>query len=423
MSNTSFGISDPLVAAFVNSRVANHVSARSDLAAILAKYRHDGGQCVVKNNREVWIYDLASTDPAATGLVIVPNDIAAEAAYIANPTSVAGRWVLANSQSAVGLAGTWKQPVRAASTTNLVATRTANVLLADANGALGTMDGVTLAAGDRVLLKNQTTGADNGIYVVTSLGGASAKFKFTRATDMDTTAKTATGSRIPVTEGAKHVGQVFVLNTTSITLNTTALVFQNMTLPQATRYVRGVVTSSIADLTAFTVASDDGLTYAEGDRLLYVNSAAGTAQGIYVVGKVTTGTAALTLTGDWRSGSVQPGGVEVVVNEGTTFGGTRWFATLAGPITVGVSSPAFYPRQYTVTPSALAGTPGVRAVSNLWLLHATRSTVQLTRRAAAGTLGHLSMETLTAGAGTGSFTITSSGNETSTVDATIINRA
>ncbi len=419
MSNEKFGISNPIIEAFINARVLGHVDARSDLSAIVARRRVTGTSCNVLGTHETWIWDAASTDPATTGLVIVPDDIAALATYIDDQASEPGRWILANSQSTGGLASTWKLPVRAASTTNFAGTRTGNVLLASSNGALAAMDGVTLAVGDRVLLKNQTTGADNGIYVVGSLGGASAKASFTRASDANTTAKLATGSRIPVTEGAKHVGQVFVLNTTSITLNTTALVFQNMTLPQATRYVRGVVTSAIADLAAFTVASDDGLTYAEGDRLLYVP--ASSVAGIYVVGKVTAGVAALTLAGDWRSGSVQPGGVQVLVNEGTTWGGTRWFASLAGPITVGASSPAFYPKEYTTTSANLSGTPGTLAISNVWIRHATGSSVTLSRRAPGGTLGHLSFGVLTAGAGSGSFTITSSGNETSTVDYTIRN--
>ncbi len=69
---------------------------------------------------------------------------------------------------------TWKNSVKAATT--------ANVTLA--GGAPNTLDGVTLAANDRVLVKNQTTTAQNGIYVVTTLG-TGANGTWTRATDMD----------------------------------------------------------------------------------------------------------------------------------------------------------------------------------------------------------------------------------------------
>lgn len=64
----------------------------------------------------------------------------------------------------------WKEAVRAASTAN------GTLATAYANGQV--IDGVTLATGNRILIKNQTTGAENGIYVVTA--GAP-----TRATDAD----------------------------------------------------------------------------------------------------------------------------------------------------------------------------------------------------------------------------------------------
>lgn len=62
------------------------------------------------------------------------------------------------------------------------AATTANVTLA--GGAPNTLDGVALVANDRVLVKNQTTTNQNGIYVVTTLG-TGANGTWTRATDMD----------------------------------------------------------------------------------------------------------------------------------------------------------------------------------------------------------------------------------------------
>src|ERR1700742_1860668 len=56
----------------------------------------------------------------------------------------------------------WKAAVRAATTNN------GALATAYANGSV--IDTVTLATGDRVLLKNQTTQSDNGIYVVQASG-------------------------------------------------------------------------------------------------------------------------------------------------------------------------------------------------------------------------------------------------------------
>lgn len=112
-----------------------------------------------------------------------------------------------------------KDPVRAASTAN-VAIATGLV-----NGAA--IDGVTLATGDRVLLKNQTAAAENGIYVVVASGAAS------RATDADASAEVTRGMATTVLEGTnKGTGAAqanpltYILSTADpITLGTTALTF------------------------------------------------------------------------------------------------------------------------------------------------------------------------------------------------------
>lgn len=101
-----------------------------------------------------------------------------------------------------------KQSVRAATTGNITLSNTQ------------TVDGVTLVAGDRVLVKNQSTAADNGIYVVVS-GGA-----WTRATDADTDAEVTPGMFTFVEEGTTNADSGWVLTTNgSITVGSTALAF------------------------------------------------------------------------------------------------------------------------------------------------------------------------------------------------------
>lgn len=102
----------------------------------------------------------------------------------------------------------WKDSVRAASTVNGT--------LATAYESGDILDGVTLATGDRILLKNQTTGAENGIYVVNASGAP------TRATDADSAAELR-GSAVFVEEGTANADKLFTLTTDAITLGTTAL--------------------------------------------------------------------------------------------------------------------------------------------------------------------------------------------------------
>lgn len=107
---------------------------------------------------------------------------------------------------------TMKKAVRVATT--------ANGTLATAYENGDTVDGVVLATGDRILLKDQTTGAENGIYTVNASGAP------TRATDADLSAKVTAGLMVYVAEGTANADTLWALTTnTAITLGTTALVF------------------------------------------------------------------------------------------------------------------------------------------------------------------------------------------------------
>lgn len=184
--------------------------------------------------------------------------------------------------------------------------------------------------------------------------------------------------------------------------------------------VRAVVTSNVADLAAFTVATHDGLTFVEGNYVLLAKQTTAAQDGIYVVGAVSVGAAPLTRASDWAASSVQPANSVVLVGEGTKWKNSRWFASVAGAVTVGTTSPAFYPERVKATTVAM--TAGSVAVSNEWILSDSTSVAMLSAKTPGGTQGSLSCGTLTAGAGSGSFTITSSSNtDTSTVSYVIEN--
>ncbi|MDG0815091.1 tail fiber domain-containing protein [Bdellovibrio svalbardensis] len=89
---------------------------------------------------------------------------------------------------------------------------TANITLSGTQ----TIDGVSVIAGDRVLVKNQTTDSQNGVYVVAA--GA-----WTRATDMDAWTETI-GYHVQVSEGSAGAGMSFSSSTVpSGTIGTTSL--------------------------------------------------------------------------------------------------------------------------------------------------------------------------------------------------------
>ena len=84
---------------------------------------------------------------------------------------------------------------------------------------LQTIDGVSLSAGYRVLVKDQNSAAQNGIYVV-------AAGPWLRASDADTSSKMKPGTTVFVSEGSANKDTSFTLVTDdAITLGSTALTF------------------------------------------------------------------------------------------------------------------------------------------------------------------------------------------------------
>ena len=92
-------------------------------------------------------------------------------------------------------------------------------------GSSVTIDGVTLSTGDRVLVKDQSTASENGIYRYEQSGSVD---DFIRATDADNSpaGEVTSGMFTFVEDGSTHANSGFVLSTTgSITLGSTSLAF------------------------------------------------------------------------------------------------------------------------------------------------------------------------------------------------------
>lgn len=113
-----------------------------------------------------------------------------------------------------------KGSVRAASTANVTVTYTATGGTAGRGQitvAPNTLDGVTLANGNRVLLKNQTTAAQNGIWVVTT-AGTGATGVWDRASDFDTDAEVTDGAFTFIEEGTQAASGWILTTANPITI-------------------------------------------------------------------------------------------------------------------------------------------------------------------------------------------------------------
>jgi hypothetical protein len=125
----------------------------------------------------------------------------------------------------------WKQAVRAATT--------ANGTLSSAFENGDTVDGVTLATGDRILIKNQSAGAENGIYVVAASGAPA------RATDADSGAELVNAT-VYVSEGTTNADTQWTCTTNAtITVGSTSLAFAQLAAGTG-----GTITALTGDVTA-----------------------------------------------------------------------------------------------------------------------------------------------------------------------------
>jgi hypothetical protein len=127
-------------------------------------------------------------------------------------------------------------PAAAATTANLTATYNngtggvgATLTNAGAQAAFA-VDGYTATLNARILVKNQTAGAENGVYTVTTLGSGSTNWVLTRATDMDTAGSGADqvgpGDYFFVSSGTQNGGSAWVITTPlPITIGTTPITF------------------------------------------------------------------------------------------------------------------------------------------------------------------------------------------------------
>ncbi len=132
---------------------------------------------------------------------------------------------------------------------------TSNITLATPGA---TIDGVTLANGDRVLLKDQSTGSENGIYDFN--GGSSA---LTRSADADNSTEVKPGTQVFVSEGSVNGNSTWQITTDGpIVLGTTALTWAQT--GSGTSYTAGNGLSLTGSSFSVNPATNGGLAVAAG---------------------------------------------------------------------------------------------------------------------------------------------------------------
>lgn len=174
-----------------------------------------------------------------------------------------------------------KDSVRAATTGNITLSGTQ------------TVDGVSLLAGDRVLVKNQSTASENGIYDVVS-GGS-----WTRSADANVSSEVTSGLFVFVEEGTTNADSGWVLTTDgSITLGSTSLAFVQFS--GAGQITAGAgLTKTGNTLDVGTASASRIVVNADNIDLATTGVSQGTYKSVTVdtYGRVTAGTNPTTLAG------------------------------------------------------------------------------------------------------------------------------
>lgn len=189
--------------------IATGATANSADATLLARANHTGTQlaATISNfDTQVRTSRLDQMAVPTASVSMNTQKITNLAAPTADSDAATKKYV---DDSIAGLS--WKDEVR-------VATTVAGTLATSfANGQ--TIDGVTLVTGDRILIKDQSTASQNGIYTVNASGAP------TRAVDANSAAEIQ-GAAVYVSAGTTNGGTRWVNNNTgAITLDTTALTF------------------------------------------------------------------------------------------------------------------------------------------------------------------------------------------------------
>lgn len=352
----------------------------------------------------------------------------------------------------------WKLPVRAASVSNQ----------ASLSGSL-TIDGISTTAGDRILLKNQSTASQNGIYVASA--GA-----WSRSTDMDGAGEAA-GALVYVNEGSTQADTAWRVTTDeTITIGSTSLTWVqfgggagsvdfasvNAALATANADINvnstqidglayptspaggnaeatnvgfvnilsgathkyPVRVASTANVTLSGLQTIDGVSLSSGDRVLLKNQTTPSQNGIWRC-----------LSGSWDHPFDYGSGFDkdhvaghvVYVMEGSTQSDTLWANTTDGTITVDSTSLAYVQIDQK---AILAGT-GLTRSTNTLSVNTSQNISTLSNLTSngfvktSGGTGALSIDTSNYITGNQTITLSSdvTGSGTTAITATIANNA
>ena len=203
ISNTEFGYLNG-VSSNIQTQLDAKGASNANLTAIGNLATTDGNFIV--GSGSTWVAETGSTARSSLGLGTISTQAA-------NSVSISGGTITglgAPSSGSDAATKTYVDDLVAGLKTRIIcrAATTGNVTLSSDLQNGDSLDGITLATGDRVLVKDQSTGSQNGIYTVVASGTAS------RDTDFDAIGELA-GQLVIIQEGSVNAEKMFLCTTDS----------------------------------------------------------------------------------------------------------------------------------------------------------------------------------------------------------------
>ena len=194
----------------VSSAIQTQIDAKqasdADLTAIGALAKTDGN--LIVGNGSTWVAESGATARTSLGLGTISTQASDNVSLTGGSITGLGE---PSSNSDASTKSYVDQAVAGLRTRTIAeGASTANVVISSALEAGDTIDGVTLVAGDRVLLKDQSTATENGLYIaVASAAGAAS-----RDPEHDTIAELS-GGMVVVNQGTANDNKIFLCTTDS----------------------------------------------------------------------------------------------------------------------------------------------------------------------------------------------------------------
>jgi hypothetical protein len=201
ISNTEFGYLNG-VSSNIQTQLDAKGASNANLTAIGNLATTDGNFIV--GSGSTWVAETGSTARASLGLGTISTQAANSVAISGGTITGLG----APSSGSDAATKTYVDDLVTGLKTRIItrAATTGNITLSSDLQNGDTLDGVTLATGNKVLVKNQTDATENGIYNVVASGTA------TRNTDYDTVAELA-GQLVIVQEGSTNADKIYLCTT------------------------------------------------------------------------------------------------------------------------------------------------------------------------------------------------------------------